>query len=95
MKIGISTSKLSTWRGIETWQYDLECPESQENDIKAFCGTFYVDIRLEDGDVYFNWNNIEFHQSVDNLGAMELWVNNHHEELESAINKGYIEIEVN
>ena len=95
MLVGISSKEISNEYGIHTWKYDLECPESDENDIKAFCGSFWVDIRLDDDDVYFNWGGIEFDESIDNLEAMKLWINDHHDELENAINKGYIVIEVN
>jgi len=93
MKLGITTNKLGEEHGIQTWRYKLECPDSEEDNSNAFCGTFYVETRVVDGDVYFNWIDIDYGKKCHNLEAMGLWVVSHHEELESAINRGYIEIE--
>lgn len=96
MLVGISTKKLCEERGVETWEYSLECPNASEGDNNAFCGTFTVDVRAEIDEaipsVYFNWFWADYDKTVDNLEAMKAWVEDRHDELESALNKGYIEI---
>ncbi len=93
MLVGITTKKLCDEYGIHTWKYDLESPTSDENDPTAFCGSFFLKQRFEDSDSYFNWENIEFDESSDNLEVMKVWIESHHEELENALNKGCLEIE--
>lgn len=98
MLVGISTKKLCEERGVETWEYLLECPNASEDDKNAFCGTFTVDVRAAEIDepipsVYFNWFWADYDKTIDNLEAMKAWVESHHDELESSLNKSYIEIE--
>lgn len=93
MKVGITTNKLGEEYGIQTWKYDLECPDSEDDNSEAFCGTFFIETRFADDDVYFNWIDIDYDNKCHNLEAMGLWVESHQEELESALNKGYIQIE--
>lgn len=94
MKVGITTKKLGEEHGIQTWMYELECPDSEDDNPNAFCGTFCIETRHENGDVYFNWEDAEFDDTYYFIAkAMKAWVDSHHEELESAINRGYIEIE--
>jgi hypothetical protein len=94
MLVGITTKLVSEYRGIGTWRYDLECPESDENDPNAFWGGFWIDVRIEDEEGYFDWDGIDFEKSSYNFETMKLWIYNHHEELENAINRGYVETEI-
>lgn len=104
MLVGISTEKLCEERGVETWEYSLECTSESEDSPKAFCGTFTIDVRFtieepEDSRQYgysscsFSWFWADFNKTAHNLELMKAWAEDHHEELENALNKGYIEIE--
>lgn len=104
MLVGVTTKKICEEKGVETWEYSLECPNASEDDKNAFCGTFTVDLRfaIEEPETSrqngyssysFAWFWADFDKTTDNLEAMKSWVDLHHEELESALNKGYIEIE--
>lgn len=105
MLVGISTKKLCEDRGVETWEYSLECQNASEDDPKAFCGTFTVDVRfaIEEPETphqngysscSFAWYWADFDKTTNNLEKMKSWVEAHHEELESALNKEYTEIEI-
>ena len=99
MLVGISTKEIGSENSTVCYKYTVEC--------NLFCIAFFIDVRgyyepatfehPEYSEVNFDWDSFELDpkQKIDEeeFALAMNWIDDHHEELESAINKGYIEIE--
>jgi len=99
MLVGISTKEISSENSMVCYKYTVEC--------NLFCIAFFIDTKHyyepatwdepEHGDIDFDWDSFDLDKKhkIDEQDfelAMN-WIDDHHEELESALSKGYIEIE--
>jgi len=99
MLVGISTKEISSENSTVCYKYSVECI--------LFCISFFVDIRgyyepatfehPENLEVNFDWDSFDLDPKLkidqEEYELAMIWIDSHHDELEKALGKDYIEIE--
>ena len=99
MLVGISTKEISSENSIKCYNYTIEC--------NLFCIAFFIDIKHyyepatwdepEYSEINFDWDSFDLDPKLkideEEYELAMIWIDSHHDELEKALGKDYIEIE--
>jgi len=99
MLVGISTKEISSENSMVCYKYTVEC--------NLFCIAFFIDVKgyyelatsehPEYSEINFDWDSFDLDPKLkideEEYELAMIWIDSHHDELEKAPGKDYIEIE--